>query len=403
MNDFGPKAVMDVRNNLGALISNMRHVKEKYANVDKIMQEMSLEKKQLVLRIDTLEDENMDLSQSLKEGVLNQNQQQKFQSKGHHHHNRHNRQVSIPGKNKGENLRKALSEDEDDDEAMDLDNLFHSTSWFARTVAYFLQLVPFKNDIRQVQAKHGASVASYFVFSRFMYLQFIVIAIVMAGMTAFHVYNMVKGGDNLWASKTASSSYLPKFLMYHSYSTDEGVLFAGMSYISIFILGASLIEKMLREDRLGKEISAIEAEDHHPFATDVLGQWDFSLTSKNAVEELQGSIANTLLQKLHENRVKYISKSRTYVQLIKLYAVRFLGLVLYLAWQSFAFAIIIMLTIYHEQLISQIPIINNLKQYSAIVVNLSLTAIGSVTPEILKISKIYAHAHAHALMLLGIK
>lgn len=386
MNDSGPKAVQELRSNLGTLISNIHEIKMKYGTIDKTLQEISLERKQMVLRIDTLEEENHDLANSLKEGAMNQNQQQKYVSKVHHRSRHVNRNNGAIGKGKSENLRKALTEDDDDDEALDLDDLFHSTSWFARAVAYFLQLVPFKNDIRQIQAKHGASVASYFVFSRFMYLQFIVIAMVMAGLTALHIYNMKVAGENLWKSETIYSSYLPKFLMYHSYSTGEGLLYTGMSYSAIIILGVSLIEKMLREDRLGKEISTIEAEDHHPFATDVLGQWDLSLTSKNAVEELQGSIANTLLQKLHENRVKYISKSRTYVQLIKLYAVRFLGLILYLAWQSFAFAIIIVLTIYHEQLISQIPIINRLKKYSSIVVNLSLTAIGSVTPEILKIS-----------------
>jgi hypothetical protein len=70
---------------------------------------------------------------------------------------------------KTEQIRKALLADNDDDEiAVSVDDLLESNNILEsalRTIKFYM---PLKNDIRQVQAKFGNSVAAYFIFSRFV-------------------------------------------------------------------------------------------------------------------------------------------------------------------------------------------------------------------------------------------
>ena len=135
---------------------------------------------------------------------------------------------------------------------------------------------------------------------------------------------------------------------------------------------------------IGKELTAAEAEDHHPFSTDILCAWDYSLATQSEVHDMCGVIGNSLSQKLIEAKQRNISQNRTYLQLLKIYSIRFVGFLLYLAWQSFAFAIIILLTVNQATIIKSLPFGSKLANYSTILVNISLTVIGSITPMVLK-------------------
>ena len=70
---------------------------------------------------------------------------------------------------RSEQLRKALLFDNEDDEAITLNDVFKSDNWFVAFYEYtIVLLVPFKRHLRQIQAKFGSSVASYFMFYRFL-------------------------------------------------------------------------------------------------------------------------------------------------------------------------------------------------------------------------------------------
>ena len=155
--------------------------------MNKSFQVHSLEKKQLQLKISALEEDNVQLNATLQESIRNQEQYANKNAKLSRTvtYSRSKRSSSNNDENqkqKGEALRKALVMEDNMDEALDLDSLLHSTSTFAVTINYLLQFIPFKDDIRQVQAKHGGSVAAYFVFTRFMFLQFAIISLFMLGI-----------------------------------------------------------------------------------------------------------------------------------------------------------------------------------------------------------------------------
>ena len=184
MHDYGSKASEEIKSKMEILQDNVSNIKARYEDVNKSLHDVTIEKKQLELRVETLEEDNAALNITIKEGLLaqpqNPGERNKYASMTYHSSGRRiNRKED--SKRKGENLRKALiDKDEDEDGGLDLDQLFHSTSTFARVINYLLQFIPFKNDIRQIQAKHGASVASYFVFSRFIFLQYTVVSIAVA-------------------------------------------------------------------------------------------------------------------------------------------------------------------------------------------------------------------------------
>ncbi len=78
-------------------------------------------------------------------------------------------QQEIEMNKRAEQIRKALLSDEDGEEvAGAMDELLQSRDLWAILRGYMRLYAPFKSDIRQMQAKFGSSVASYFVFSRFV-------------------------------------------------------------------------------------------------------------------------------------------------------------------------------------------------------------------------------------------
>lgn len=119
-------------------------------------------------QLDDLEQENAALQVAVKQGIAAQNTRAvRFNA----------RQVQLSSgvadsSRKGEDIRRALlaNEDSDDAAAIDMDKLFRSRSTFAIILAFLLRMLPFKNDVRQVQARLGGSVASYFIFYRFMFV-----------------------------------------------------------------------------------------------------------------------------------------------------------------------------------------------------------------------------------------
>ena len=54
-----------------------------------------------------------------------------------------------------------------------------------------------------------------------------------------------------FTSSSGTASIIPSFLLYHSFSAGEAVIYSLMTFIVVIVLFGSIIEKMLREDRLG--------------------------------------------------------------------------------------------------------------------------------------------------------
>jgi chromosome segregation ATPase len=71
---------------------------------------------------------------------------------------------------RSEDLRKLLlfENDDDDDIAISLNDFFKGKSLWTILQGSFNYFVPFKRDIRTIQSRYGTSVASYFLFYRFL-------------------------------------------------------------------------------------------------------------------------------------------------------------------------------------------------------------------------------------------
>jgi hypothetical protein len=69
---------------------------------------------------------------------------------------------------RSEQIRKALLADDGEDVAVNMDDLYKSRNIVAIIQGWLFKYQPFKRDIRQTQARFGSSVASYFIFLRFV-------------------------------------------------------------------------------------------------------------------------------------------------------------------------------------------------------------------------------------------
>jgi hypothetical protein len=80
------------------------------------------------------------------------------------------RRIQIePHKNKEQDIRLALiDENEDDDVAIDFEDLTTTRSAFTVFTRTIYKAMPFKRDVREIQASFGGAVGAYYNFFRWM-------------------------------------------------------------------------------------------------------------------------------------------------------------------------------------------------------------------------------------------
>jgi hypothetical protein len=142
----------------------------------------------------------------------------------------------------------------------------------------------------------------------------------------------------------------------------------------------SLLNKLVIEDRICKQIDQVESLNSNIYAKEVLCSWDFSLTNEQEAVDLSGSLTQLFAQMLEESRESGMKKSKTNLDLIILYSRRVLATLLYVAVQVISFTLIILVTVYTQDIteaFKHIPFIRNL---SSIVAPAILNAINAATP-----------------------
>ncbi len=73
-----------------------------------------------------------------------------------------------PIKNKEQDIRLALIDENEEDVAIDFEDLARSSSAFTAFTRTLYKSMPFKRDIREIQASFGGAVAAYYNFFRWM-------------------------------------------------------------------------------------------------------------------------------------------------------------------------------------------------------------------------------------------
>lgn len=279
---------------------------------------------------------------------------------------------------RSEDIRKALLVGDDFDVFGNIEDIIGKNSFIDKFRIWILRVMPFKGEIKKTQARFGASVAAYFQFYRFLFLQFLILLFVGAFLLIFHVlYVILKNkSSSLWSSP----GLVPGFMLYSSFQPSEGVYYTTAVVAGTLIIIVTTINKLVQEDKIEKELDLLEQENGAPFSSEIFCAWDFSLVTQVEAEDNSGSLCQRYLQLMDEAKSLGIKKARSRIETIALYLRRFVGFVSYLVVQAASFALIIYLTIYSSYVASKLkhfPLLNN---FSSFVAPLCLNLISSATP-----------------------
>lgn len=208
-------------------------------------------------------------------------------------------------KKQGDAIRRALLTDDDVDIAISFDGISNSKSIFISFQAWLSKRLPFKNVIRKTEARFGSSVSAYFIFYRFLFLEFSFLSIILIVFLIMHLYEM---GNKTNPNYLKTNGFLPGFMLYSSFEIKEGIFYTFFILITTFLYTIIVLEMIVREDKIGKELDAYEKENDAPYAKEILCCWDNSLTSELEVENLKGTLALMCVDKLEETRTLGLTK-----------------------------------------------------------------------------------------------
>jgi len=237
-------------------------------------------------------------------------------------------------------LRTAISDD-DDGFQISLDKVSGDYQYLKFMFHYFTRyFYPFKNLLKNIDSKFGSSVASYLIFYRFIFLQFVSTGIAAIIFTILHIEKMISDGHNM-KSIVSSKISIPSFMKFSSYNANE----ASQYIIFVLVISGTLlftvIFKIIVEDKSGKELDALDKESESHYAKEVLCYWDNTQSSIDEVKNLRGSIRNLLVQLLEETEAKGVKSRRSKLGYLILYLRRFFVLVIYLSLQGASFTVIV--------------------------------------------------------------
>ena len=247
-------------------------------------------------------------------------------------------------------LRTAIADD-DDGLHISFDKVSGDYQYLKFIFYYFTRyFYPFKSLLKNVDSKFGSSVASYLIFYRFIFLQFVSTSIAAIIFAILHIGRMLADGSSI-KSIISSNISLPNFMKFSSYKPSEA------SHYIIFVIVVSgtllvtVIFKIIAEDKNGKELDALDKESESHYAKEILCYWDNTQSSIDEVKNCRGSIRNLLIQLLEETKAKGVKSRRSKLGYLILYLRRFFAFVMYLSLQGASFAVIVFGTIYYKSLI----------------------------------------------------
>lgn len=283
---------------------------------------------------------------------------------------------------RSEDLRRALLFEDESEVVISFDSLLKSRNVLVVLKEYIAQLKPFKRDIRMVQARFGSSVASYFLFYRYLFLESCVIGVVTMGFFLWHLIQLSYQGISFSTYFTATG-YIPYVMSFSSFSSSEAIYYDVMLVmVSVYSL-ISIWTKLVEEDRKAKDLGALEQENVTPYSKEILAAWDFSLTTTAEIDDLCGSYSNVYLQNLEESKTKGIKRARDKYELLNLYTRRVVGGFSFICLVSASFAIILYVTIYGQSISKVVKNVPGLSNVNSLIAPFILNVLNSVLPTLL--------------------
>lgn len=275
----------------------------------------------------------------------------------------------------------SVTEEMDVDVVEDIDD---GDSLWHRLRVWWMRNKPLQHEYRRVSSRFGAAATTYFFFYRFVFLQFSLMAIISIAFSAIHVSRMLSRGlgYNDIMGRTGGA-FLPNFMLYSTYNTNEGFEYSLMVAIGIMTLIVSVIQHLVSEDKSMKEVEVHEVGNESPFAREVFCAWDCSMTEQQEADDQYQALGSKYIFMLDEEATKGKQLSRTRMQLVILWTRRFLGFCGYLGIQAAAFVAIIILTI-NTDAITQSLVGTPFAVFSASLSPIALQAINGLVPTFIK-------------------
>ena len=101
---------------------------------------------------------------------------------------------------------------------------------------------PFGRDLLMVESRYGNSVASYFIFFRWLFINAMILAVLQSLFLTSHIYSIYSSGLPYQQNGTLNATYVPRsswlkvtgtvpdWSLYSSYSTNEAIQYAFAEY-----------------------------------------------------------------------------------------------------------------------------------------------------------------------------
>lgn len=336
----------------------------------------------LETKVEDLEDENAQLQLALTKGLEN-----RHSAPARNHATSATDHMSsgeniIGLQQGGEDIRRVLLDQDDinelEESAADVETVFNVRRRISRWIE---RHTPFELENRKLHATFGGAVAAYFLFLRWMFMNFLLIGAIAAAISVLHIINMVvdnRGGDVL-----TGGNVLPGFMLISTFQPDERVLYSTTVIVMILTLCILGLKKLITEDVNKKRHEIMETGKEAVYSKLLLVGWDNSLVSHVEAAQHSGSLAALGRELLAATQSMGEKQARTNLEAAILFLRRFVGFMAYGAMQFGCYVLIAYLTVKSHSIQQAANNIGFLKFFAPSIVPAVVTAINSTTPTII--------------------
>lgn len=219
---------------------------------------------------------------------------------------------------------------------------------------------PFGRDLLMVESRFGNSVAAYFIFFRWLFVNAMILFALQGIFMFYHVGNLyvngmpyiANGTDTVVMKKVPWASFqgtVPKWMLFSSYSPVEGVQYAAIMFLSQIVLILFTIQKTVAEDRKKKVFDQVTGNSK-VWTKLTLNAWDHSHTDTSAFADQSYHTGEAISVKILEEKTAGALQSRTAKEKYMLYAKRIVLFLLYMVLQISGWFVIIYLTANNKML-----------------------------------------------------
>ena len=214
---------------------------------------------------------------------------------------------------------------------------------------------PLNRDVQKVGLRFGRSVASYFGFFQFLFVNSAWVSLIYMVQVGVHLVTLASTGTvqqyNASDGQTLTSApiswgsfegFIPEWLLFSAYGTSERVLYSACLVVSSLFLVITTAMRLVGEHR--KSTLSAEQEGKMKHGKLALNVWDFRFHQPDDVAELKVSIANQVAVLLAEDDLLARLKMRTFKAKLKLTIRRSICLFLFLCLQGASAVAIIYFT-----------------------------------------------------------